>query len=368
MKVALVYDRVNKWGGAERVLLALHKLYPEAPLFTLVHNPSSASWSSVFQVIPSFFNSVGFLRTRHELLAPFASLAFESFSFDEYDLVISITSAEAKSIITKPATLHLCYCLTPTRYLWSGRDEYLRLSLLRFIPEFIKKRLVVEDWVLSHRPDAYIAISDEVRGRINKYYQQKSDIIYPSIDDKFYSKQTVPFGDRSYYLYVGRLVGYKKADLVVNTFNQNKKKLIIVGTGNQWSKLRSLAKKNIQFQGPVSDERLINLYRNAKAVIFPQLEDFGLVPLEAQACGAPVIAYNAGGASETVLPRDTGIFFNEQSVLSLADAIARFEAGDHEITPEKCQKQAQKFREDRFIHQFSATVNTLWENYRKTLM
>jgi glycosyltransferase involved in cell wall biosynthesis len=350
MKVALVYDRVNKFGGAERVLLALHRLFPDAPLYTLVYDRQSTPWADDFKVIPSLLNKFKFLRTKHEWLAPIAALGFESFDLREFDVVISITSTDAKAIITKPDQLHICYCLTPTRYFWSGEGEYASENKIKYIPRWFYKYLRTTDLLISKRPDEYIAISDEVKRRIQKYYHRDSSIIYPSIDDKFYSKKFTPMIDRDYYLIVGRLVPYKKTALAIMACNTLKKPLLVVGTGSELGYLKSLAGKTIMFTGAIDDASLINIYKNAKAVIFPQEEDFGLVPVEAQACGTPVIAYAKGGALETVIENKTGIFFEDQTVDSLKKAIIRFEK--LALKPEDCHKNALRFNDATFRKNF----------------
>ena len=365
MKVALVYDRVNKFGGAERVIQRLHHLYPQAPLYTLVHNPDTSEWSRGIKVIPSFFNKIKFFRTRHELLAPVANYGFEDFNLNQYDVVISVTSADAKAVITKPETLHICYCLTPTRYLWQGFSEYEKDIKMRLLPKMIKKTIRSTDYINAQRPDRYIAISDEVKRRIKKYYNRQADIIYPSIEDKFYSKnKPKKLSQRGSYLLVSRLVPYKKADLVIKTFNQLGLPLVVVGSGSEKSRLKSLAKSNISFLGQISDSELISQYRQAKALIFPQLEDFGLIPLEAQASGTPVIAYAQGGALETVVDQETGLFFKKQTPGSLIDAIRRFEAGEHKIKPSLCFQQAAKFSASGFNQQFSDKVKRLWYKHQ----
>ncbi len=380
MKIALVYDRINKFGGAERLLLELHKIYPRAPLYTLVHNPDTAAWANKIKVIPSFFNKVKSFHTRHELLSPFAALAFETFNFDQFDIVISITSESAKAIITKPHTLHICYCLTPTRYLYSARHLYqqdIKYKLAKPLIGYFK----FADLIYSSRPDYYLAISKTIQKRIKKYYHSDSEVIYPPINYKFWSKQTPPLSTTpaissnssparldSYYLFVSRLVLYKKIDLAIRVFNQLGKKLIIVGSGSQENYLKKTARPNIKFLGQVSDAKLKHLYQNAQALIFPQLEDFGLVPLESLATGTPVIAYNKGGASETVLNKQTGILFNKQTTKSLYNAILRFESFKHHITALKCRSQAKKFDRAGFYKGFSAKVKSLWQKHQTIYM
>jgi glycosyltransferase involved in cell wall biosynthesis len=369
MKVALVYDRINKFGGAERLLSSLKNIYPKAPIFTLVHNPKTAKWASKFKIIASPINSVSFLRTRHQWLSPVSAMMFETFNFDNFDLVISLTSESAKAVITKPNTLHICYCLTPTRYLWGSVTEYSQDIKMKILPSFAKKYFKAVDLLISRRPDQYIAISKEVKSRLSKYYQQESSIIYPSIEDKFYSKKTPsPLKDRDYYLVAGRLEPYKRTDLVINTFNHLQgASLKVVGTGKELKRLKGLGHKNIEFLGQVSDNQLKALYQNARAVIYPQIEDFGLIPVEAQASGTPVIAFAKGGAKETVIHNHTGLLFNHQTIQSLTKAITKFESGKHLITPQKCLNNAKEYSKDRFIISFHDKVTILWQKHQQNL-
>ena len=329
MKTALVYDRLNKWGGAERVLLALHKLFPSAPLYTSVYDKKKASWASVFKVKTSFLQSLPFT-TNHELFATLMPIAFESFNFDEFDLVISVTSEAAKGIITKPSTFHLCYCLTPTRYLWSGYDDYFKNSVLKFISKPIVSYLKTWDKIAGQRPDAYIAISKEVQSRISKYYGRESTVVYPPVEAFSLLASSVQLGnkkldaERSYFLIVSRLVPYKKIDLAVKTFNKLKLPLKIIGVGSEMRRLRAMANSNIEFLGYLTDKELVRYYSECRALVFPGFEDFGLTILEAQSFGKPVIAFRAGGALETIVNDKTGLFFNEQTIESLTKAIQQF--------------------------------------------
>lgn len=344
MKVALVYDRVNKWGGAERVLLALHELFPDAPLYTAVYNPKTAPWAEKFKVIPSFLNKFPFAKKIHEAYPWLTPLAFESFNFDEYDMVISVTSEAAKGIITKPKTLHICYCLTPTRYLWSGYEDYFKNEVFKFFTKPVVSYLRRWDKVAAQRPDVYIAISKNVQQRIKKYYGRDSEVIYPPL--VFPGRAEVAHratpAHRPYFLVVSRLdFGYKKVDLAIEAFNKLGLPLKIVGTGREMGRLKRMAKKNIEFLGQLTDSQLLSYYQRCQAVVFPQEEDFGLVPLEAQACGKPVIAYRAGGALETVVEGKTGEFFDKQTPESLKEIVKKFEPEKYK--PEGCQKQAGKF-------------------------
>ncbi|TSC54415.1 MAG: group 1 glycosyl transferase [Microgenomates group bacterium LiPW_31] len=341
MRVALVYDRVNKIGGAERVLEALHEIFPNAPLYTAVYNPKTAPWAEKFNVIPSFLNKFPFAKRSHEVYPWLTPLAFESFNFDEYDIVISVTSEAAKGTITKPKTLHICYCLTPTRYLWSGYEDYFKNEVFRFFTKPVVSYLRRWDKVAAQRPDVYIAISENVKKRIKKYYGRDSEVIYPPVDiDKFpISNFQFPIGE--YFLIVSRLVPYKKVDIAIQAFNKLGLPLKIIGVGREMGRLKRMAKKNIEFLGQLTDSQLLSYYQRCQAVIFPQEEDFGLVPLEAQACGKPVIAYRGGGALETVIESKTGEFFEKQTSESLGVAVKNFKP--EKYNPEDCRKQAEKF-------------------------
>jgi glycosyltransferase involved in cell wall biosynthesis len=334
MKVAIVYDRVNKWGGAERVLLALHELFPEAPLYTSVYNEKEASWAKVFpKVVTSFLQKFPFARSNHEFLAPLMPLAFESFDLTGFNLVISVTSEAAKGVRTKPETLHICYCLTPTRYLWSHHDEYFKGSPFKGLAGLFVNYLRKWDKVASNRPDKIVAISTEIKNRVKKYYDRESEIIFPPVNvNKFqttnHNLQTnskFKIEKDKYYLMVSRLVKYKRVDLVIKTFNKLGYPLVIIGTGREENKLKRMAGKNIKFAGQVSEKDLSVYYRNARALIMPQEEDFGIVAIEAQSFGVPVIAYKKGGAIDTVINGKTGLLFDQQNEESLTEAIATFE-------------------------------------------
>lgn len=365
MRVALVYDRVNKWGGAERVLLVLHELFPDAPLYTSVYNSHTAPWAKIFpKVIPSFLQNFPLARARHDLYAPLMPIAFESFDFSQYDVVVSVTSEAGKGIVTQPATLHICYCLTPTRYLWSGHTEYFGNSVRRGLAEPAVSYLKKWDKVAAQRPDVMVAISKNVAERIRRYYGREARVIYPpvslqsTVHSLLKNKRAVVRSQSAedFFLVVSRLVPYKKVDLVVRVFNRLGLPLVVAGTGSEEKRLRKQSRPNIKFAGFVSDEELLKYYRGCKALIFPQDEDFGLVAIEAQAAGKPVIAYRAGGALETVSEGKTGIFFNEQSEEALIGAVSKFRPANFD--PKACIRNAKRFEKKNFVKEFAKLVFT----------
>ena len=249
-------------------------------------------------------------------------LAFESFNFDNYDLIISVTSEAAKGIITKPKTRHICYCLTPTRYLWSHYDLYFKNPIMRRISKPIVRYLRSWDKIAAQRPDRIIAISSEVARRIKKYYDRDSEIIYPPVETP--EVAIVNHSRGGYFLIVSRLVYYKRVDLAIKAFNKLKLPLVIVGSGSQINNLKLMAKNNIKFAGEVSEDKLVEYYKNAKALIMSQEEDFGIASVEAQSFGVPVIAFKKGGVLDTVVEGRTGIFFLKQEVDSIVSAVAQF--------------------------------------------
>ncbi|MCL6096469.1 MAG: glycosyltransferase [Patescibacteria group bacterium] len=349
MKVAVVYDRVNKWGGAERVLLAFHKIFPEADLFTSVYNTEKAAWAKVFNVKTSFLQDFPLAKSLHQLYAVLMPIAFESFNFDGYDLVISVTSESAKGIITKPETLHICYCLTPNRYLWSGYDDYFKNPLLRFISKPVVSYLKMWDKASSQRPDKFIAISTAVKDRIKKYYGRDSVIIYPPLqisDIGYQISGEKKAGD--YFLIVSRLewISYKKIDIAIKACNKLKLPLKIVGIGTGEKKLRKLAGPTVEFLGQLTDEKLSYYYKNCRALIFPGLEDFGLVMVEAQNFGKPVIAFRGGGALDIVKEGITGEFFDRQTPEALEKVLVKFK--DSSYNSKLCKENTQRFSFERF--------------------
>ena len=361
MKVALVYDRVNKFGGAERVLLALHQIWPDAPLYTSVYDKSAAPWAETFDVRTSFLQKLPLPKNAHEYYPYLMGMAFESLNFDEFDVVISVTSEFAKAIITRPQTLHVCYCLTPVGYLWSGYSQYFsgKPAWFRTLTKPIIAYLRWYDKIISQRPDLYVTISQTVRERIKKYYQRDSEVVYPPVNVPKISN--FKFQISNYFLVVSRLVPQKRIDIVIEAFNRLGLPLLIVGTGNQQARLEHLADSNIRFVGQVSDEKLEEYYSACRAVVIPAEEDFNLVAVEAQSFGKPVIAYGAGGATETIIAGQTGWFFKSPTAASLADSLVKINPDT--IDPRLCQKNARRFSQIRFEQDFRRFVGQSFERY-----
>jgi len=347
-RIAIVYDWMDSWGGVERMLLVLHEMFPEAQWYTSYVDYKKAAWipdqvrddivkTSFIQNLPTFIKSN---RIRSLPLYP---LAFESMDLRGYDLVISVSSSFAKSIITHPGTKHICILLTPTRWLWTQENNYKKeTTALAVLTEPLRNLSVSHlkqwDYVAAQRPDKIISISNVVAERCKKYYQRESEVLYPPFDFEYWKSfisnrksQSESF-ESDYFLIVSRLEPYKRVDLAMKAFSEfPSKQLVIVGKGTQASKLKKNAGQNIRFIHDVTDLELSQLYTNAEALIMPQEEDFGYVALEAQFFGCPVIAYGKGGATETVVKGKTGLFFSQQTARSLGDAVAQFERSKYNL-------------------------------------
>jgi glycosyltransferase involved in cell wall biosynthesis len=326
MKVALVHDYLNQFGGAERVLLSLSELFPEAPIFTLLYDEKTMGKYFIGKkIITSFLQRIPFANHYHRFLPWLMPIAVEQFDVRNFDVVISNSASFAKGVITKPTTLHIDYCSTPTRFLWDDSSRYVNDAISsRFLRRFIEPFLTylrIWDYQASSRVDSFVANSHFVAQRIQKYYQRASHVIHPPVNAESFFIAKDP---EDYFLMVGRLVKYKKFDFAIEVFNAIEKPLKIVGTGPELRRLKRIAKSNIEFLEFVDEDRLAHLYANAQALIFPQEEDAGIVPLESMASGRPVIAYASGGALETVEEGKTGIFFHDHTEIALAVAVGQY--------------------------------------------
>lgn len=363
MKVALVYDRLNKIGGAERVLCEFHTLYPDADWYTSVWDPGYAPFSTSWRVRASWLNTIPILRRHHEWIPFLMPYVFESFDFSGYDLVISIGSAESKGVITPPRTCHIHYCLTPTRYLWSHTEEYLDdlPFVLRPLAGAVMKKMRAWDAVAAQRPDYMISISKHVKKRVKKYYMRDTDVLYPPVDvGRFAVSAPDEMGE--YYLVVSRLVPYKNIDLVIRSFNANGRPLRIIGTGSESARLKKLARSNIEFIGAVADSELPEQYAHCRAYIQANEEDFGISMVESLAADRPVIAYNSGGAAEIVTGK-SGVLYNNLSVDHLNSAIAHYERV--QIMRGVCRDQAAKFDSTVWRKEMKKRIITVCRKHKK---
>jgi glycosyltransferase involved in cell wall biosynthesis len=342
MKVAIVHDYLNQYGGAERVLDELHDLWPEAPVHVAIHDPAKmpARYRS-WDIRASALNRLPFANRKHQALLFLLPQAFESFDLDDYDLVVSSSSGFAHGVLTNPATLHVCYCHSPPRFLWDyhsyARREGLR-GAARLLVESSLPRLRVWDRVAAERADAWISTSRLVRARISRFYGKQSAVIPPPVR---VSNFTVGVEPGSYFLMLMRLVGWKRPEIVVEACTRLGLPLVVAGDGRDEAQLRRIAGPSVRFVGRVDDSQIPQLYRDCKALILPSEEDFGITPLEAMAAGRPVIAYGGGGVLDTVVPGRTGLFFEEHSADGLAEVLTRFDARDFD--PSLIRTHAEQF-------------------------
>lgn len=329
MNIALIYDWIAFMGGGERVLSNLIELYPEAPVYTILCNKSKIEEPiKSANVITSYLQKNGKEISNHRRLFPFMPTAIESFDLNAYDVVLSTSSCVAKGVITKPDCVHICYCLSPMRYAWefsyetanqmAGKNKLVN-KFLKYFLTFIR----MWDYDSAARVDYFVAISNHVAKRIKKHYHRDCAVIYPPVRCDLFHPSEI---DGDYYLCVSRLQEYKRIDLAIEACNRLKKRLVIIGTGPDEEKLKSMAGPTIEFLGRVSDEETKKYYAECKAFLFPGEEDFGITPLEAQASGRPVIAYGRGGALETVIEGKTGIFFQNRQWKALLQQLVGVKA------------------------------------------
>ena len=328
MKVALVHDYLNQMGGAERVVLALHEIFPDAPLYTSIYDPErvDAAFRNI-DIRTTFMQKLPMVTKHHQPYLPFYPFAMESLDLRGYDLVLSSSSAFGKGVITRPETLHICYCHTPMRWCWNY-EEYVEREKLGSVARKILPPLItglrIWDQVSASRVDHFIANSPVVAERIRKYYRREAVVIPPPVEaSRFpFDPDTVP---EDYFLILSRLIPYKRIDLAIEACNKLQLPLVIIGGGRDLERLQQLAGPTIRFLGHLSDEEVIHYFTHCRAFLFPGEEDFGITPLEAQVAGRPVIAYGAGGALASIVDGVTGTFFHEQTVEALARVLDSFD-------------------------------------------
>ncbi len=357
MKVALIHDHLAQDGGAEKVLKVLADMFSKAPIYTLLYEKKQVDkYFKDRQIETSIIQKMPGGIKHYQWYLFFMPIAVEFFDLRKFDLVLSDTSSFAKGVITNPDTLHICYCHTPTRYLWSDTHQYINElkynKWFKKIISLILNRIRLWDKAAADRVDLFIANSKTVQKRIKKYYRRDSVVIYPPVEtDKFYISNLKEQKEEEKYFLIGcRLAPYKRVDTVIEAFKKlgSNYKLKIFGDGVDLKRLKKIAKgiNNIEFLGRISEEEKAKLYSNALAFINPQEEDFGITAVEAMASGRPVIAYRKGGATETIIEDKTGIFFNEQTPESLIEAIKKFKNNNFDSI--MIREQAERFSVENF--------------------
>jgi glycosyltransferase involved in cell wall biosynthesis len=350
MKVALLHYWLTNIRGGEKVFLELCEMFPDADIFTHVISPEiKHKYFSGRRVHTSSINKLPYAEKLYKSYMPLMFSAARAFDFSDYDLIISSESGPIKGIRKPKRAKHVCYCHSPMRYIWDMFDIYYKNAPLhkKGAMKLLKNYLQTQDLRSAESVDIFIANSFFVKERISRIYNRDAQVIHPPVNTAFFM-QDKNNSQADYYLLAGQLVHYKRPDIAIKAFKQNGKKLIVAGIGEELDYLKKLAGPNIIFKGRVSDETLRNLYANAQALIFPGVEDFGIIPIEAQASGTPVIAYAEGGALETVLDGETGVFFKEQTPESLNAAVNQFEEQRDTFNPQTIRSNSLRFSPEIF--------------------
>jgi glycosyltransferase involved in cell wall biosynthesis len=368
VKVAIIhYWFITKRGG-EKVIESLLKLYPDADIYTLFYDVDIYGDSLKNNKIYTSSYNRKFLRKHYQKLFPFYPRAVKSLKLKkDYDLIISSESGPAKGILIENKAKHVCYIHSPMRYCWGFTEEYLNSMkpYLRPIAKYLFNNLRKWDLTTVNNVDLYIANSKNVAKRVEKYYQKKAEVIYPPIDNQLFEKPLIINNTKDVYLSFGAITPYKRIDLLIDVFNNNGKKLIVIGDGSEKQKLQIKAKSNIKFKGFLSQKEIEKYIIMSKALLFPGEEDFGMIPLEVMAFGIPVIAFKKGGALETVvenkknIAKSSGIFFDKQNIESIQNSIKYFESIQFKFDSIWIRNHAKNFEETNFLHSFSKKINKL---------
>lgn len=371
MKVAIVHEWFVSYAGAEKVIEQLIKCYPDADIFALIDclSPDSRKFLQGKNVKTSFLQKIPFIKQKYQLFLPIMPFAIEQFDLSDYDVIISSSHAVAKGVLTGPNQLHICYCHSPIRYAWDLQHQYIKESnkgfLLSWIMRYFLHKIRMWDYRTANGVDYFIANSNFIAKRIKKVYGRDSEVIFPPVSIQKFTPQA---NKQEYYFTASRLVPYKKVDLIAKAFaKMPDKELIIAGTGEGASKIQELADSftNIKYLGFISDNKMIELMQNAKAFIFAAEEDFGIIPVEAQACGTPIIAYGRGGVCDSVIVESehaTGVFFHKQDTDSIISAVNEFE--QTQIHYNDCVSNSQKFSENIFRDKFTNFVSIKHKDFK----
>lgn len=380
MKKALVHDWYTVYGGAERCVESFNNIWTDFDHFSLIDDLSQKNREIILKgkkTENSFIQRLPFGKKKYRSYLPLFPLAIEQLDFSEYELVISSSSSVAKGVLTRPDQLHISYVYSPVRYAWDLYSQYIKEAKLDrgikgFFARYFLFKLRQWDYSTANRPNHYIAISNYVAKRIKNIYNKEAIVIYPPVDTNSFelSQET-----KDYYITCSRMVPYKKIDLIVETFSKLGKRLIVIGDGPDFKKIKKLAKPNVELRGYVEKDEMQKLIKQARAFIFAAEEDFGIAPIEAQACGIPVIAYGKGGALETIngifpsknkiSDKMTGVFFKEQNSNSLVEAINFFEMNETLFDKKVIRKSTERFSIERFEKEFKETVETLYNTWKE---
>jgi glycosyltransferase involved in cell wall biosynthesis len=358
VRVALVHDWLTGMRGGEKVLEVLCELYPDADIFTLFHRRGSVSPTiERHRIRTSLVQRLPLAASQYRKYLPIFPFVIEQFDLDGYDLVISCSHCVAKSVVVPGRARHLCYCFSPMRYAWDQFDAYfgpdrVGRAASRWFYRPVMARLARWDAATAARADRFVAISGHVAGRISRYYNRRSAIVYPPVDTAFYRPAVVPL--ENHFLIVSALVPYKRVDLAIEACRRAGARLRIAGDGPERGRLERLAGPGVEFLGPIADDQIRDEYRRALAVILPGEEDFGIVPVEAQACGRPVVAFGRGGALETVVDGETGVFFQEPTAASLAAALERVAA--MRVDEPRLRQHAERFSRERYAQEMREMI------------
>ncbi len=358
MKIALVHDWMNNLSGAERVLLELHKIFPEAPIYTLFQNKKfTEEYFPAAVIRTSFLQKIPGITRNYKYLLPLMPAAVESFDMSDFDLVISSSAIFSKGLVLKPKTKHICYCYSPTRQLWDLHADSFRYSSRPALYSLAQHFLRIWDRQASERVTEFVAISEHVQERIKKYYQKDSRVIYPPVN--FTGDFRSSLDDLGYYLVVSRLYPHKNIDVVVEAFNKLNLPLFIIGEGPEKGRLKKMIARNVKLLGFIDDEKLKYYYQNCRAFIMPQEEDFGITSVEAMSYGKPILALRKGGACETVIEGATGEFFDDAIPEALADGIRRLNENYEKYDPIFIKNSTLKFSKKEFKDKILRFTNSL---------
>nr|WP_314379617.1 glycosyltransferase family 4 protein [uncultured Campylobacter sp.] len=372
MKKALIHDWFSTYAGAEKCVESFTDIWDDFEIYSLIDFLSDADRDKILKgkrAHTSFIQKLPFAKDKYRNYLPLFPLAIEQFDLSGYDVVLSSSHAVAKGVLTHSNQLHIAYVHTPIRYAWDLYHQYLRESgldrgLKGMLAKYFLHKIRLWDASTANRVDHYVANSRYIARRIKKTYGKPSDVIYPPVDvDKF----TLREAKEEFYLTASRMVPYKKIDLIVEAFSQTDKKLLVIGDGPDMAKIKSKAGKNVELLGFASDETMADLMGRAKAFVFAAEEDFGITPVEAQACGTPVICFGRGGARETVLDGESGLYFMEQNTKELLAAVAKFEQNYDKFEPVKIRENSLKFSRARFEVEIKSYVEKKYEEFKDGL-